>query len=173
MVIATQNPSEHHGTYPLPESQLDRFMLRLQMGYPDLENERLILRDRAEANPVDAVKPVLTRSDVQELQARVTAVRVDESLVDYLLHIVDATRKSEHLELGVSPRGALALFRSAQALALVEWRDYCIADDIKRLVLPCFAHRIISNSRSAALRNRGREAENILNEILERTAVPI
>jgi MoxR-like ATPase len=173
MVIATQNPSEHHGTYPLPESQLDRFMLRLQMGYPNLQDERQILRDRAEANPIDRLEPVLSRSDVLELQSRVTTVKVDESLVDYLLQIVDATRKSEHLELGVSPRGALALFRSAQALALVEGRDYCIADDIKRLVVPCFAHRIISNSRSAALRNRGREAENILNEILERTAVPI
>jgi MoxR-like ATPase len=173
MVVATQNPSEHHGTYPLPESQLDRFMLRLQMGYPSLEDERQIIRDRAEANPIDRLEPVLSRSDVLELQARVTSVKVDGALVDYLLQIVDATRKSDHLELGVSPRGALALFRSAQALALVEGRYYCIADDIKRLVIPCFAHRIISNSRSAALRNRGRDAENILNEILERIAVPI
>lgn len=173
MVVATQNPSEHHGTYPLPESQLDRFMLRLQMGYPSLDDERQILRDRAETNPIDRIRPILSRDDVLELQARVSAVRVDEALVDYLLQIVDATRRSEHLELGVSPRGALALFRCAQALALIEGRDYCIADDIKRLVLPCFAHRVISNSRSAALRNRGREAETILNDILERTAVPI
>ena len=173
MVIATQNPSEHHGTYPLPESQLDRFMLRLQIGYPNLEDERKILRDRAEANPIERLEPVISRTDVLELQARVTAVSVDEALVDYLLQIVDATRKSEHLELGVSPRGALALFRSAQALALVEGRGYCIADDIKRLVIPCFAHRIISNSRSAALRNRGRDAENALNDILQRISVPI
>lgn len=173
MVIATQNPSEHHGTYPLPESQLDRFMLRLQMGYPNFEDERQILRDRSEANPIDRLEPVLSRSDVLELQARVTFVKVDEVLVDYLLQIVDATRKSDHLELGVSPRGALALFRSAQALALVEGRDYCIVDDVKRLVIPCFAHRIISNSRSATLRNRGRDAENILGEILERIAVPL
>ena len=173
MVIATQNPSEHHGTYPLPESQLDRFMLRLQMGYPNLEDERKILRDRVEANPIDRLEPVLSRTDVLELQARVTAVIVDEALVDYLLQIVDATRKSEHLELGVSPRGALALFRSAQALALVEGRDFCIADDIKRLVIPCFAHRIISSSRSAALRNRGRDAENVLSDILQKISVPI
>jgi MoxR-like ATPase len=173
MVIATQNPSEHHGTYPLPESQLDRFMLRLQMGYPSLDDERQILRDRASANPINNVRAVLTQEDVLRLQSLVTSVRMDESLVDYLLQIVDATRKSEHLELGVSPRGALALFRSSQALALVEGRDFCIADDVKRLVLPCFAHRIISNSRSAALRNRGRDAENILTEILERVAVPI
>lgn len=173
MVVATQNPSEHHGTYPLPESQLDRFMLRLQMGYPSVESERQILRDRAVSNPIESVKPVLSQTDVAELQTRVTAVRVDDVLVDYLLQIVDATRKSEHLELGVSPRGALALFRSAQAIALIEGRDYCIADDVKRLVLPCFAHRVIANSRSAALRNRTREAEQVLNEILQKTVVPV
>ena len=173
MVVATQNPSEHHGTYPLPESQMDRFMLRLQMGYPSLEDERQILRDRAVANPLDTVTPVLTEEDVLELQSRVSQIRVDDTLVDYLLQIVDATRKSELLELGVSPRGALALFRSAQALALVEGRDYCIADDIKRLVLPCFAHRVIANSRSSSLRNRSREAENTLQEILQKTVVPI
>jgi MoxR-like ATPase len=116
---------------------------------------------------------VLTEEDVLELQSRVSQIRVDDTLVDYLLQIVDATRKSELLELGVSPRGALALFRSAQALALVEGRDYCIADDIKRLVLPCFAHRVIANSRSSSLRNRSREAENTLQEILQKTVVPI
>ncbi|MEQ1763623.1 MAG: AAA family ATPase, partial [Pyrinomonadaceae bacterium] len=173
MVVATQNPSEHHGTYPLPESQLDRFMLRLQMGYPSLEDERQILRDRAASNPIEAVKPVLTQSDVVEIQSRVMQVRVDDALADYLLQIVDATRKSELLELGVSPRGSLALFRSAQALALVEGRDYCIADDIKRLVLPCFAHRVIANSRSSSLRNRSREAESALLDILQKTVVPV
>jgi len=173
MVVATQNPSEHHGTYPLPESQLDRFMLRLQMGYPSLEDERQILRDRSEANPIDAVRPVLSERDVLAIQNRVVAVRVDEVLVDYLLQIVDATRKSELLELGVSPRGALALYRSAQALALVEGRDYCIADDVKRLVLPCFVHRVIANSRSASVRNRGRDAENALTELLQKTTVPV
>ena len=173
MVVATQNPSEHHGTYPLPESQLDRFMLRLQMGYPSLNDERQILRDRAASNPIEAVKPVLQEEEVLELQARVMQVRVDDALADYLLQIVDATRKSELLELGVSPRGSLALFRSAQALALVEGRDYCIADDIKRLVLPCFAHRVIANSRSSSLRNRSREAESALVDILQRTVVPV
>lgn len=173
MVVATQNPSEHHGTYPLPESQMDRFMLRLQMGYPNLEDERQILRDRAAANPIDSVRPVLSQEDVLDLHSRVSRVRVDDALVDYLLQIVDATRKSELLELGVSPRGALALFRSAQALALVEGRDYCIADDIKRLVLPCFAHRVIANSRSSSLRNRSREAETALQEILQKTVVPV
>lgn len=173
MVVATQNPSEHHGTYPLPESQLDRFMMRLHMGYPSQDNERKMLFDRADANPLDLVHPVMTGSDVLELQKLASQVRVDPALVDYLLDIVAATRTSEHLELGVSPRGSLALYRSAQALALIEARDYCIADDIKRLVIPCFAHRIIINSRSAGLKNKTREAEQVLNEILQKVAVPI
>lgn len=173
MVIATQNPSEHHGTYPLPESQLDRFMLKLQMGYPSIEDEKQILRDRVEENPLDQIKPVLSRQDVMDIRSRVSAVRMDDALVDYLLQIVDLTRRSDQLELGVSPRGALALYRSAQALALVEGRDYCIADDVKRLVIPCFAHRVMTNSRSANLRNRSRDAENALQEILQKTVVPV
>lgn len=173
MVIATQNPSEHHGTYPLPESQLDRFMMRLHMGYPNQVDERKMLFDRAETNPLDRVRPVMAGADVLELQKLTSQVRVDPALVDYLLAIVAATRASEHLELGVSPRGSLALYRSAQALALVEGRDYCIADDIKRLVIPCFAHRIIINSRSAGLKNKTREAEQILNEVVQKVAVPI
>ncbi len=173
MVVATQNPSEHHGTYPLPESQLDRFMLRVHMGYPSLDDERKMLFDRAERNPLDRVRHVMTGSDVLELQKLSSQVRFDPALVDYLLDIVAATRSSDHLELGVSPRGTLALYRSAQALALIEGRDYCIADDIKRLVVPCCAHRIIINSRSAGLKNKTREAEQILNEILQNVAVPI
>lgn len=173
MVVATQNPSEHHGTYPLPESQLDRFMLRVHMGYPSAEDERKMLLDRAEANPLDRITPVMSGSDVIELQKLASQVRIDPALVGYLLEIVAATRASDHLELGVSPRGSLALYRSAQALALIESRDYCIADDIKRLVIPCFAHRMIINSRSAGLKNKTREAEQILNEILQKTAVPI
>jgi MoxR-like ATPase len=173
MVVATQNPTEHHGTYPLPESQLDRFMLRLNMGYPSLADERQILRDREIANPLDSVMPVLSKDDVLDLQMIVGNVRFDESLLDYLLQVVNATRKSDALELGISPRGSLALFRSAQALALIEGRDYCVADDIKRLVLPCFAHRVIVNSRAAGLKNRNREAEQALTEILQSVTVPI
>ncbi len=173
IVVATQNPSEHHGTYPLPESQLDRFMLRLHMGYPTLDDERKILRDRENINPLDRIEKVMTHTDVIELQQLVSEVRFDDALLDYLLQIVDATRKSESIELGVSPRGTLALFRSAQALAFIEGRDYCIADDIKRLVVPCFAHRIIVNSRAGALRQRTREAEQVLQEILLTVSVPI
>lgn len=173
MVVATQNPSEHHGTYPLPESQLDRFSIRLHIGYPSLDDERAILRDRENVNPLEFVEPVMSQADILNLQNAVTQVRFDEALIDYLLNIVDASRKSENIELGISPRGTLALYRSAQALAMIEGRDYCIADDIKRLVLPCFAHRIIVSSRASALRSRTAEAEKILKEILENTAVPI
>ena len=173
MVVATQNPSEHHGTYPLPESQLDRFMLRLHMGYPNIDEERRILRDRQNVDPLDAVQPVMSRGDILELQELVNSVRFAEPLLDYLLQIVDATRSADSLELGISPRGTLALFRSAQALALIEGRDYCIADDIKRLVIPCFGHRIIVNSRINTLRQRTREAERILQEILLKVVVPV
>ena len=173
IVIATQNPSEHHGTYPLPESQLDRFMLRLRMGYPGIEDEKRILRDRERENPLEFIEPILSQSDVTEIQDAVTKVRFDEALVDYLLQIVDATRNTDAFELGISPRGSLALFRSAQALALVEGRNYCIADDVKNLVLPVFAHRIIVSSRSSGLKNRTREAEESLKAILQTVAVPI
>jgi len=173
VVIATQNPSEHHGTYPLPESQLDRFMLRLHMGYPGVEDEKRILRDREQINPLDLVEPVLSQEDVAEIQETVTKVRFDEALVDYLLQIVEATRKSDLLELGISPRGSLALFRSAQALALIEGRDYCIADDVKNLVIPCFAHRVIVSSRGSGLKNRTSEAEEELQKILQSVTVPI
>ncbi|MGI8470392.1 MAG: AAA family ATPase [Pyrinomonadaceae bacterium] len=173
MVIATQNPTEHHGTYPLPESQLDRFMLRLRVGYPSAADERQILRDRERKNPLDYVKSVMSEDDVTELQRLATEVRVDEMLIDYLLQIVAETRETETIELGISPRGTLALFRSAQALALVEGRDFCTPDDIKRLVLPCFAHRLIVSSRYANVTRRTHEAENLLQEILQKTKVPI
>jgi MoxR-like ATPase len=173
MVVATQNPSEHHGTYPLPESQLDRFMLRVHMGYPGIAEEKQILHDRMSSNPLESVRPVLSQTDVLEIQEQVTRVKIDDSLVDYLLQIVDGTRKSDALELGISPRGSLALFRSAQALALIEGRDYCIADDIKRLVMPVFAHRVIINSRTAGLKNRNREAEKALTDVIQSVTVPI
>jgi MoxR-like ATPase len=131
------------------------------------------LRDRENVNPLDRIEAVMSQRDILEIQNLVSVVRFDDALLDYLLQIVDETRKSETLELGISPRGTLALFRSAQALALIEGRDYCIADDIKRLVLPCFAHRLIVNSRSSGLRQRTREAEQVLQDILQKVTVPI
>ncbi|HEX8178245.1 MAG TPA: MoxR family ATPase [Pyrinomonadaceae bacterium] len=173
IVIATQNPIEHHGTYPLPESQLDRFMLRIRVGYPDAESEKLILRARAQGDPLDALRPALTADDVAELQRSVMQVAVDDALVDYLMRIVAATRDSEMLDLGVSPRGTLALFRAAQALALTEERDYCVPDDIKRLVLPVFAHRLVVNSRFSSSLRRSEEAEAALRELLKTVSVPV
>ncbi len=173
MVVATQNPTEHHGTYPLPESQLDRFMLRLHIGYPSMTDERQILRDRERRNPLDSVQAVMSEEEVTELQRLTTEVRVEEVLIDYLLQIVAQTRHNEAIELGISPRGTLALFRSAQALALIEGRDFCTPDDIKRLVLPCFAHRVIVSSRYANVTRRTHEAEHLLQEILLNTKVPL
>lgn len=173
MVVATQNPSEHHGTYPLPESQLDRFMLRLHVGYPNLADEKNILRDRERRNPLENVRAVMSESDVLDLQESTAEVRVDDVLVDYLLNIVAQTRENEAIELGISPRGTLAIFRAAQAKALIEGRDFCIADDIKSLILPCFAHRIIINSRYANVTRRTQEAEQILKDILLKINVPV
>jgi len=174
MVVATQNPVEHHGTYPLPESQVDRFMLRLRVGYPSFEVEKEILRDRERGDPLESLRPVMSAEDVVELQRAVTNVTVDDALVDYLMRIVAATRESETLDLGVSPRGTLALFRAAQALALTDGRDYCLPDDIKRLILPVFAHRLVVNSRfSSSLQRRSEEAEEVLREIMKTVSVPL
>jgi MoxR-like ATPase len=173
IVIATQNPIEHHGTYPLPESQLDRFMLRLRIGYPAAAAEELILREREYADPLDELLPVMTGHEVNELQKIVTSVSVDDSLVQYLMRIVAATRDSEMLDLGVSPRGTLALFRAAQAMALTEERTFCIPDDIKRLVVPVFAHRTVVSSRFASSLRRSEESEAVLNELLKTVSVPL
>src|SRR5256884_790524 len=159
MVLATQNPIEHHGTYPLPESQLDRFMLRLRIGYPGVADEKLILRDREHAEPLDEMQPVMSAQDILELQEAVSEVSVDDAIVDYLMRIVAATRASEMLDLGVSPRGTLSVFRAAQALALTEERSYCLPDDIKRLVVPVFAHRLTVSSRYSSAMRRSEEAE--------------
>lgn len=173
IVVATQNPIEHHGTYPLPESQLDRFMLRLRIGYPDAEVEKIILRDREQGDPLEDLRAMMTGAEVAELQQSVISVAVDDAIIDYLMRIVSATRASEMLDLGVSPRGTLALFRAAQALALTEDRLFCVPDDIKRLVIPVFAHRIVVNSRFASSLRRSEEAEAVLREIMKTVSVPL
>jgi MoxR-like ATPase len=173
IVMATQNPIEHHGTYPLPESQLDRFMLRLRIGYPGAADEKQMLRDREHAEPLEEMKPVMNGEEILDLQTAVSEVTVDDAIVDYLMRIVAATRSSEMLDLGVSPRGTLALFRAAQALALTEERDYCIPDDIKRLVVPVFAHRLTVSSRYSSAMRRSEEAEAVLGEIMKTISVPL
>jgi len=171
MVVATQNPIEHHGTYPLPESQLDRFLLRLRMGYPDPASEREILRNRDSSG--SQAPSVVGAADVLELQARAREVRVDDALVDYMMAVVEKTRRHESLSLGVSPRGAQALYRAAQALALAGGREFAIPDDVKRLVIPVFAHRVVINTRVALAQRTLELAERILNEILTEVEVPL
>jgi MoxR-like ATPase len=172
LVVATQNPVEHHGTYPLPESQLDRFLMRLRIGYPDLASEREILRhsDR----PADQeVRPVLTGEEVCRLQMQASQVRVDDALVDYILTIVERTRRHESLALGVSPRGAQAIYRATQALAMLEGRTYALPDDVKRLVIPVFAHRVVVDTRTALGQRTSAVAERVLQEILTLVDVPL
>jgi MoxR-like ATPase len=173
LVVATQNPIEHHGTYPLPESQLDRFMLRIRMGYPDAEAEKEILRLQNHRARLERLQPVLNANEILEAQQAVTEVRVDEALLDYILAIVEATRRSEFLLAGVSPRGTLALHRAAQALAYYEGRDYCVPDDVKRLALQVLAHRVIVNAKYSSPGKRSEEADEIVEEILQSIEVPL
>src|SRR5487761_2264993 len=172
MVLATQNPIEHHGTYPLPESQLDRFLMRIRMGYPARESEKQILRNNGSAG-IEEVPPVMDAAEVAAMQDAVIRVRVDDSLLDYALEIVERTRQSEQLSLGVSPRGAVMLHRGAQARAFLEGRDYCLPDDFKNLILPVFAHRVVVSSRYTSTRKKSEQAESILTEIIDTTRVPL
>lgn len=169
VVIATQNPQDFHGTYPLPESQLDRFMVRLRMGYPAPNVERAILQSRRRAAP-PPVEPVLSLEAFKAIQAAVETVRVDDLIVDYLLGIVGQTRRTPQIELGVSTRGALALQRAAQARALLDARDFVLPDDIKALAVPVLAHRIqlggVSNGNAT-------EAEQLIDRLVDQVAVPI
>ncbi|MBC8164368.1 MAG: MoxR family ATPase [Bryobacteraceae bacterium] len=172
MVVATQNPVEHHGTYPLPESQLDRFLMRIRIGYPDLTAEREILRNSI--RPAEAgLAAVMTVGDLVRSQDLAEQVQVDDALVDYMLAIVGKTRTDESLALGVSPRGAQALYRASQALALLEGRSYVLPDDIKRLAVPVFAHRVIINSRASLTQRSTETAERILQEIMTLVEVPV
>ena len=170
-VVATQNPSEHHGAYPLPESQLDRFLLRLRIGYPDAMAERDILRNPNHAN--NTVLAVCTAAEILALQSEVEQVRCDESILDYMLAIVERTRAHEALMLGVSPRGSQALYRAAQAHALLHGRAYMIPDDVKRLVIPVFGHRVVVQPRSALGSRRAEAGDRILEEILTHVDVPL
>src|SRR5580700_1378376 len=172
MVIATQNPVEHHGTYPLPESQLDRFLMRLRIGYPDAASERLIVRNSDRALPT-VVASALVADDVLQLQDAVHRIAVEEALVDYMLAIVEKTRNHESLALGVSPRGSQALYRAVQALALLEGREYAIPDDVKRLAVPLFAHRVVINTRNTLVQRRSELGDRIIEEILSLTDVPL
>lgn len=168
MVIATQNPLEYHGTFPLPESQLDRFMLHMRIGYPSFEDEKRVLIEMRDFEAVEGITPVVSRREILEAQAMVEKVHMDESIFDYLLHIVRATRKHEKIRLGVSTRGAQFLVRASRAAAFLNGRDYVVPDDIKTLAPNVLAHRIILKSRTYI-----RDAEDVIRSIVEKVPVPV
>ena len=170
MLVATQNPTEFEGTYHLPENQLDRFLLRVSLGYPDRRSELRILTLQPGRNALDKLGPVMTGQDVVELQDRAPKVKLDPAIVDYILDLVAATRENDELHLGVSPRGALALTQASQALALIRGRDYVTPDDVKVLFLPVCGHRVIGKSYLS--NGSGNAVTTVLQAILDRTATP-
>lgn len=172
MVIATQNPVEHHGTYPLPESQLDRFLMRIRIGYPDAASEKLIMRS-SDSAAAEHVAPVISREEVTMLQAATASASVDDSLADYILAFVERTRNHPGLTLGVSPRGAQMIYRASQAMAVVEGRDYVLPDDIKRVILPVCAHRVTLDRRSSVMPRSADSVERLLSDILTEIDVPL
>ena len=170
MLVATQNPFEFEGTYYLPENQLDRFIVKIALGYPERSSEHRILTTRPGRAALENLKPVMTGADVIELQDQVPNVRMDPGVVDYILDLVDATRHNDDLHLGVSPRGALALTQAAQAAAMLANREYVTPDDVKRLFLPVCAHRIVSKTY---LHNGDANATaRVLQAILDKVATP-
>ncbi len=170
MVVATQNPFEYKGTFPLPENQLDRFLMRVRIGYPDYESEKEILAEFSSVGFLKGIKPVLTKEELLHLQSMTQKVSVEESLLDYLLSIVKETRNQKYFELGVSPRGAIALKLAAQSRALLDGRTFCIPDDIKEMVVPVLSHRVVLKYEH--LPEKGRQ-EDLLHEVLEKVKVPI
>ena len=174
MVMATQNPLEHHGTYPLPESQLDRFLMRLTIGYPGAEAEKRILLESARSEPLlESLEAVLTPAQVIQLQNEVESVHVADGIVDHLMEIVRATRSAAGFRMGVSPRGAIALFRAARAYALTSGRRYLVPDDVRRLVVPCLAHRLLPAGATAATLDAHDQAAILLERIMEETEAPV
>lgn len=169
-VLATQNPFEYEGTYPLPESQLDRFMMRIRVGYPPRDYEVQMLQEHREGDLIDRVEELLKPEEVLELQKRVRQINVHQDLVAYLMDIVEATRRSEQLSVGASPRAALNLYRAAQASAFVHGRDYVVPDDIKDLAVPVLAHRVIAASQLYGAGSR--LAEEIIRDIVDSVPVP-
>ena len=172
-VMATQNPLEHHGTYPLPESQLDRFLMRLTIGYPDEAAERRILMESVgKEDPVLAVDTVLRRDEVLALQAEVERVHADAAVLDYLMALVRATRAHSALRVGASPRSAIGLFRASRALALLEGRRFIVPEDVRRLVVPCLAHRLLPAGIAAATAEAHVEASALLDAIVREVSAP-
>ena len=171
LVLATQNPIEHVGTYPLPESQLDRFLMKLTIGYPNMADEKQLLRSGGGQDALDHLEPVLDADEVRELQARVHDVHVSEALVEYLMLIVQTTRTHPEVGLGVSTRGALTYFKACQALAMVGGRDFVIPEDVKRLAVPVLSHRIVMKDRRVSRGDSSPEAR-FIQKMVHEIAVP-
>ena len=172
MVVATQNPAEHHGTYPLPESQLDRFLMRIRMGYPGVEDEKRILRQQISYDAAEDLTAAITASEIQEFQSRVKDVAMVEDILTYLMEIVRATRSSKKLDLGVSPRGAMGLYRAAQARAVIQGRPFCVPDDVKILATPVLAHRVVVSAQYTSPLSDTDAAEHIVRSIVESMEIP-
>jgi MoxR-like ATPase len=173
LVLATQNPHEHAGTYPLPESQLDRFLIRLPLGYPAPEVERELLLGGGTQEELKELRPVASAHEVRRLQLGVGQVKVAGEVADYVLALVAATRSSSLLSLGVSPRGALSLLRVAQARALLRGRGYVEPDDVKDLCVPCLAHRVVLAGRAAPAGELARNAaERVIRDLVEQVPAP-
>lgn len=172
MVLATQNPLEYHGTYPLPESQLDRFFMRVRIGYPAPDQEKAILQAERSILAIEHLKPVLSGNDVTAIQDMVDQVTIDDSLQEYMIQIVNRTRTSKWLELGASPRGTLALQRAARASALVAGRRYCLPDDIKALAVSVLAHRVMLQADTFT-ETFAEDAERVIRDIVAETPVPL
>lgn len=169
-VVATENPVEFEGTYPLPESQLDRFLIRQSIGYPDRQAERTILEAHGDGSALDALRPVMTTEQAIKIQEAVRDVRLDPEIADYMLDVVEATRQSSEIVVGASPRASLAYARALRAYALVNGRDYVVPDDVKRLAVPVLAHRLVpKNSRREEVR---RVIENFLERVLASVEAP-
>ena len=171
MVIATQNPFEFEGTYQLPESQLDRFLMRIAVGYPNREDELQVLATHRGGEPVDRLQPVLTGEQIVALQGAVREVAVDDSIHEYLLDLIEATRSCEDLHVGASTRGALCLYRASQALALVEGREFVVPDDVKRLAVPVLSHRLITKGYVHG-GNQRRTSESVVERLLDEVPAP-
>lgn len=171
MVIATQNPFEFEGTYLLPENQLDRFLLRIQLGYPDRNSELAILREQPGRLKLEHLDPVVSVQEIQALQGQTAQVTIEKTLLDYIMDLVQATRESTLLHTGISPRGSLALMQASQAIALVRGRDYVVPDDIKLMFIPVCAHRVIT--RSYMSNGDTSTAVRILQELMDRMVCPV
>jgi MoxR-like ATPase len=170
LVIATQNPIELEGTFPLPEAQIDRFLMKIAIGYPSGEDENAILLRFQENNPLDTLEPVVEADEIVAMQKQVRQVRVEESVRRYVVDVARATRKHEDVTVGVSPRGTMMLYHTAQALAAIHGRDYVLPDDVKYLAPFVLTHRIIVNPKT---RLRGRTPADVINDIVDTVNVPV